>query len=138
MNPTSIALLGYIALMMVLIFLLTSQRGILTLSGKRAANSFLPTGDDVSDFSKRLCRTHANCYETFPIVGGILLFSLATNNTAITDPLAYILLAARILQSVTHLASTSVFAVYLRFTFFIAQLSIVTIWLVSLLGMVSL
>ena len=134
MNPTAMAFLGYISLMLVLLFTLAGYRAALTLSGKRAANSFSPTGEDVSEISKRLCRAHANCYEAFPMVGGILLFALATNNTAITDPLAIILIVARLLQSVTHLASTSVFAVYLRFTFFVVQLAIIIYWILLFFG----
>ena len=137
MNHTEVALLGYISLMLVLIFTLASYRSALTLSGKRSANSFSPTGDDVSELSKRLCRAHANCYEAFPMVGGILLFALATNNTAITDPLAMILIGARVLQSFTHLASTSVLAVYLRFAFFVVQLAIVIYWMLLFFGHLS-
>ncbi len=129
MNPTSIALLSYIGYIIILIVILTSYRGLLTLSGQRAANSFSPTGEDVSDFSKRLCRVHANSYESFPFVGGILLFALATNSTFITDPLAMLLIGARVLQGLVHLASTSVLAVYLRFTFFLVQIGIVAKWL---------
>ena len=82
MNPTTIAFLGYIALMLVLLVTLASYRAYFTLSGKRAANKFSPSGEEVSNFAVRLCRAHANCYETFPIVGGILLFAIATSNTA--------------------------------------------------------
>jgi hypothetical protein len=134
MNPTEIALLGYISLMIVLLFAIGGYRAALSLTGKRAANSFSPAGDDVSDMTKRLCRTHANCYEAFPVIGGILLFALATNNTVITDPLAMLLIGFRVLQSVTHLASTSVFAVYLRFTFFVIQLGIVIYWILLFFG----
>ena len=134
MNPTSTAFLGYLLLMLVLIILITSYRSILTLSGKRAANSFKTTGDDISEFSARLCRAHANCYENFPLIGGILLFALASGQTAITDGLALTLLAARVLQSLTHLISTSVIAVFARFGFYLVQLVIVALWLYKFLS----
>ncbi|MBK6727059.1 MAG: hypothetical protein IPG63_07325 [Xanthomonadales bacterium] len=48
--------------------------------------------------------------------------------TALTDPLAYLLLAARITQSTIHLASTSAAAVTLRFCAFAVQLGVATWW----------
>ncbi|PCJ48465.1 MAG: hypothetical protein COA74_08715 [Gammaproteobacteria bacterium] len=136
MDQTSMALLGYIAVMLMLLVSLATYRSILTLSGSHAANSFSTTGEEVSLFCKRLCRAHANCYESFPIVGGMLLFSIATNNTAITDPLAMYVLGGRLLQTLVHLSSTSILAVYARFGFFLVQLSIVAYWMLLLIGVV--
>ena len=87
-------------------------------------HSFDPSGADVSPFSNRLCRAHANCYESFPILGGLLLLAIATDNTAITDGLAYYLIGARVLQSASHLSSPGNFAVNARFAFFLAQFGI--------------
>lgn len=85
--------------------------------GCKKANSFNPDGSDVSNFSNRLCRAHANCYEGFPIFGGLLLLAIASDTMAITNGLAYILIGARLGQSFIHLASTSVVAVFVRFGF---------------------
>ena len=85
----------------------------------------------MSPFSNRLCRAHANCYESFPILGGLLLLAIATNNTAITDGLAYYLIGARILQSSTQLASASNAAVQIRFVFFVVQIGIAIWWVVQ-------
>jgi uncharacterized MAPEG superfamily protein len=85
----------------------------------------------VSPFTNRLCRAHANCYESFPILGGLLLLAIATDNTAITDGLAYYLVAARVLQSATQLVSSSNMAVQLRFAFFVAQLGIALWWILE-------
>ncbi|HBS36295.1 MAG TPA: MAPEG family protein, partial [Parvularcula sp.] len=63
--------------------------------------------DDVEGFGRRLTRAHANCYENLPLAGAVLLYAIATNQTAVTDPLAMIFLGARLAQSLTHLASTS-------------------------------
>lgn len=131
---THIALLGYIAWFTTLLLVLGSYRSGLTLSGKRRANQFSPTGEDVSAFSQRLCRAHANCYEAFPIIGGLLIYAIASNMTAITDPLAIWVLAGRVGQSLVHLASTSVPAVFLRFGLFILQIGICIYWLVRLFG----
>lgn len=133
MTASGLAVLGYIAWMLVLLLILAALRTSLTLSGQRAANSFRPDGADVSEFSARLCRAHANCYEHFPIFCGLLLLALATNRPHITDPLALVMLAARIGQSVTHLISTSVMAVQVRFFFFIVQFVIAVYWVFALL-----
>lgn len=132
MTPTATALLGYLLWMTLILLSLGGFRGVLTLTGKRAANSFDPSGIDVSPFSGRLCRVHANCYESFPIVGGVMLFALATGATSVTDPLAYVVLGARVGQSVVHLASTSVPAVLLRFALFVVQIAIALLWLLQL------
>ncbi len=134
MNPTSTAFLGYLLLMLALIIVITTYRSVLTLSGKHAANNFKTTGDDISEFSARLCRAHANCYENFPLFGGILLFALASGQTAITDGLALTLLGARVLQSLTHIISTSVVAVFARFGFYLVQLVIIALWLYKFLS----
>ena len=131
MNASVIALVIYVSWMILLLGMLGSLRAGLTLTGKRAANSFCPDGSDVSSFSARLCRTHANCYESFPIIGGLLLLAIATSSTGITDGLAYYLIAARILQSAVHLISTSIVAVQIRFAFFLVQIGIAVYWVLE-------
>jgi len=131
MPHTGHALLGYIGWMMILLGMMAVQRTWLTLRGERAANAFSPTGEDVSPFARRLCRAHANCYEFFPLVGGIWLLALITGFWRVTEPLALWVLAARVAQSVTHLISTSVPAVQLRFAFFLWQYLAIAWWLIS-------
>lgn len=133
MTASGLAVLGYVAWMLGLLLILACLRSYLTLSGARAANSFRPDGADVSPFSERLCRAHANCYESFPIIGGLLLLALATRRTHITDPLALWVLLARIGQSTTHLISTSALAVQVRFFFFLVQFGIAAWWVIALL-----
>ena len=129
MSATVVALLGYIGVMLVLLLILAGLRVGLTVMGKAPASGFAPGGDDVSPFSTRLCRAHANSYEFFPIVGGLLLYGLATGQSSITNGLAIFLLGARVLQSITHLASSSAMAVRLRFAFFLVQFLIAGYWL---------
>lgn len=130
------ALIAYISWMLIILVTLGLYRSYLTLIGKHAANKFNPDGSDVSAFSGRLCRAHANCYEFFPIAGGLLLAALATKHTAITDPLATYFLAARILQSVVHITSTSIIAVYARFAFFLVQIGICIIWIMGFVSLI--
>lgn len=137
MNLTAFALIGYITWTLLIVIVLVSHRATLTLTGKRAANSFKTDGTDVSEFSARLCRAHANCYESFPFVGGLLLLALATNQTGITNSLAVVVLLCRIAQSTTHAVSTSVWGVQIRFGFFMAQVAICLYWVIGFIRHLS-
>ncbi len=131
MTATALALLGFVAWTLLLMLLMESMRSWLVLSGRKRSDSFLIDGSDVSPFAQRLARAHANCYESFPIIGGLLLLALATRNTTITDPLALWMLAARVAQSITHLLSASALAVQIRFACFAVQLLIAVWWVIG-------
>ena len=137
-SPTAVALLGLAAWMLVLLFVMVNQRGLLVLTGKMRVNAFAPDGSNTPEgFGRRLVRAHANCVENLPLLFAVLLYALATGNTAITDGLAVLLLAARVFQSVMHLISTSPIFVWLRFAGFMVQLMIVAWWLLRLAGLVT-
>lgn len=106
----------------------------LALGGRKKPNSFAPDGADVSPFAHRLARAHANCYESFPFIGGLMLLALASGHADVTAPLALIALGARIVQSTVHLISTSVVAVQVRFLFFLVQFGIGIYWALVLYG----
>lgn len=137
MTDTEFALLGYIVLMLIELAMLGGLRGALALSGKRAPNSFRPAGDDLSPFGQRLTRVHANAYESFPLFGGLLLFAIATGHTDVTEGLALWCLGARVLQAITHLASTSPGAVQVRFGFFVVQVVIWIVWIAGFIRVLS-
>lgn len=82
---------------------------------------------------QRLARAHANCIEGLPLFGGLLLVAIATDRTAITDPLAYLFLGSRVFQSVVHLVSLSPAAVTTRFAAFAVQMAIGLHWALNLL-----
>ena len=128
MQSTALALTLYIGWTLALLLTMETIRAILVLTKQVASNDFTPDNAKLSPFMQRLARAHANCLEGFPIFGGLMLVALLTDSTAITDPLAYWLLAARITQSSVHLASTSVLAVNARFTAFAAQMAIAVYW----------
>ena len=132
MSPSALALVGYVAWTILLAIWIVSYRTGLFLTGKHAANGFDPSGADVSEFSARLCRAHANCYENLPVFGGLVLLAIATGNASITDPLARWALVARVAQSTVHLISTSELAVTLRVTFYSVQLGIMVYWVYQL------
>ena len=127
---STLALYGFCVVYLCLILVIVGQRTVLTITGKRKANEFPPTGDGSSALTCRLLRAHANMYEAFPL-WGLLLLAIATDQTAVTDGLALYCLGARIAQVTAHLVSTSELAVKIRFVFFLTQLAIFGYWLVG-------
>ncbi len=132
MTATATALLGFTAWTLILVVLLGGLRVSLVLGGEKEANGFSPGGDDLTGFGRRLTRAHANCYENLPLAGAVLLYAVATNQTAITDGLAMAFLGARLAQSVIHMISTSRMAVRIRLLFFLIQVGILFFWILAL------
>jgi uncharacterized MAPEG superfamily protein len=104
----------------------------LLASRKTGSMAFDPNGFDLQGYGRRLTRAIANCQENIPIYIGVLLFAMATDNTAITNTTASWLLYARIAQSVTHLLSTSSPMILLRFFFFLIQFLLIVCWVVQM------
>jgi len=132
MNPTLTALTGFVAWSLLLLVLMEVIRSKLVLAKAIPANRFNPDNSNLSPFMQRLARAHANCVEGLPIFGGLMLIAEVAGKSALTDPLAYVFLAARILQSVIHLSSLSALAVTLRFSAFAVQMAIGVYWAVRL------
>lgn len=132
-SPSSIALTGFITWALLLLVLMEAIRAQLVLRGKVAANRFTPDNAGLSPFMQRLARAHANCVESLPIFGGLLVVAIVTDRSSVTDPLAYPFLISRIFQSLVHLASLSPIAVTVRFTAFAVQLAIGLYWAFKLL-----
>lgn len=133
-TPTALALTGFIAWTLALLVLMELIRAKLVLTKEVPANGFVPDNANLSPFMQRLARAHANGLEGLPIFGGLMLVALVTERTAVTDPLALVLLGARIVQSLIHLASVSAAAVTLRFAAFAVQLAIGIVWAAGLLA----
>lgn len=133
-HATTIALTGFIAWTLALLVLMELLRTRLVLRRQVAPNGFQPDNANLSPFMQRLARAHANCVEGLPIFGGLMLVALVSDAASVTDPLAYAMLAARIVQSLIHLASLSPAAVSARFTAFAVQMAIAVVWSVQLLA----
>ncbi len=134
MSNTQCALLGLASWQVIVLLLLAGFRIYVAATQKKAANTFAPDGSDVPGFGQRLVRVHANCYENIPLYLALLLFAIVSQQTAVTDSGALILLGARIGQSVAHMISTSLPAVMLRFTLFVVQVLTVICWLYRFLA----
>jgi uncharacterized MAPEG superfamily protein len=133
MTPTLVALTGFITWALLLLILMETLRSKLVVTKAIASNAFVPDNANLSPFMQRLARAHANCLEGLPIFGGLMLVAVVSGRSAVTDPLAYLFLAARVLQSSVHLASLSVLAVNVRFGFFVVQMGLGAYWAVRLL-----
>ena len=134
MSATAIALAGFAAWFLLLTFVLANYRSFLVLSGRRAANSFRVDGTDVPGLGQRLTRARDNVYENLPVFAALALAASMTGRLDVTNPLAPMVLYARMGQTLTHVASTSVPAIFLRFAFYLVQLAIWAWWAVRLLG----
>jgi uncharacterized MAPEG superfamily protein len=132
MSPSALALVGYAAWTLLLAIAIVLFRTVITAKKERRANEFAPSGDDVSPFSGRLCRAHANCCENLPVFAALILTALVIDDAAITDPLAGWVVGARVSQSLVHLISISEMAVILRATLFMVQLGIEVYWVLRL------
>jgi uncharacterized MAPEG superfamily protein len=128
MSQSALTLTALIAWALALLILMEALRSKLVVTKRIRANEFQPDNSNLSPFMQRLARAHANCIEGLPIFGGLLVVALLTGRTAITDPLAPVLLGARIAQSTIHLASLSVLAVNLRFAAFVVQMAVAASW----------
>lgn len=133
MTTSALVLILFIAWTIALVIVMEVVRTWLALSGKMRANAFTPDNANISPFMQRLSRAHANCLENFPVIGGLLLSAIVSGNTGVTDPLAWVVLGARIVQSSIHVASLSVMAVNLRFTAYAVQIGIAIYWVIGLL-----
>lgn len=133
MSPTLMALLGFLAWTLLLLVWMEAIRSWLVLTRAVPANGFQPDNANLAPFMQRLARAHANCLEGLPLFGGLLLVAVVAGKAAVTDPLAYVFLAARVLQSLIHLASLSSLAVTLRFSAFAVQMGLGAYWVAGLL-----
>ena len=133
-DATTITLFSLILLPLMLLVAIGTHRSLVTFTTDKAANSFGPTGEDVSTFAVRLARVHANCYEFLPLAFAALLYAVATDNTHVTNGLAFYFLAARFGQATVHLLSTSNLAVTVRFSLFLVQVVILGYWSLTFLG----
>lgn len=133
-SPTVVAFTSFVVWTLALLVLMEAVRSKMVIAKEIPANGFTPDNANLSPFMRRLGRAHANCLEGLPIFGGLMLIALVTGRSSITDPLAFVLLAARVAQSGIHLCSVSPTAVTLRFCAFTVQMGIAIYWSVRLLA----
>ncbi len=108
----------------VLAFTVGIHRWSRILTGKAAIHEFPAHAPAGPDWYRRATRAHLNCVENLPVYGAIVVTatSIGAAGRAL-DALAVTVLAARIVQTVVHIAFTeSRRSVSVRFSFFSIQL----------------
>ena len=133
MNKSALVLTLFISWTLFLLILMEALRSYRVVTGRSRSNEFRPDNSNLSPFMQRLARAHANCVESLPVFGGLLVVALVTGRAEVTDALAPWLLGARVVQSCIHLASLAVIAVNARFTAFAVQMAIGVYWCWALL-----
>lgn len=100
------------------------------LTGRVKIQEFRADHVEGEDWYKRAMRAHANCVENLVVYGAIVVVMVATGvSSATIDMLAIVLLVARILQTITHVAFKQTAGVSsVRFAFFLAQ-AVCMLWM---------
>jgi uncharacterized MAPEG superfamily protein len=125
MSASVVCLFGLIIWPVALLFVLLGARTPAFLGGQLV---FDQQGADLGGMAQRITRAQANSLEWLTIPAALLVYSIATGQTAITDGLAMVVLGARFIQSITHVMSVSMPAVGIRATLFTVQIVIWLIW----------
>jgi uncharacterized MAPEG superfamily protein len=125
MLPSQWALLGFALWTLVLLVSCIGVPRLTAIYKKQARpNSFNPAVPHGSERYQRSMRAHLNCVENLPIFAALVLLGGAVAIPGSLFQLAAVtVLPARLLQSVTHIASGRNRAVLLRFLFFCVQLA---------------
>ena len=131
--PHSItALVAYALWAIALVMAVAACRTLMVLNGKTRLNGFTSGVPHGGDAYWRLNRAHLNTAENLPVFAAIVLAGWVVGmETATFNRLAVIIVVARVIQSLIHIASGSVTAVSLRFTALAVQL-VCEIWMAVL------
>lgn len=125
------ATMAYAAWMLTLTLALVSTRGFDMLTHGARINAFPAGVPHGGDRYWRLNRAHANTAENVGLVGAVLLGTLATGLAGVdVIVLPWVIVGARLVQSLAHVASGSEAAVTVRFSAFAVQLASLG-WLVA-------
>lgn len=134
-SPTLLSLLGFAAWTLALVSMVVVYRTLVVLAGRKEANAW-PRGEkrDEPGWVTRASHAHLNCLETLPVFAAVVIVAVAMSGLRAIDPLAPWILAARVCQSLAHLAGTGPWHVKIRFTFFLAQI-VLLIWAMVILAL---
>jgi len=116
-------LLGFAGWTICLVLSVAAFRAGQVLTGKKQANEFPAGVPHGGDLYWRLNRAHLNCTENLPVFGAVIAAGTFAGVTwPLFGTLCQVYLAARITQSLIHIASGSVIAVNTRFAAFVVQI----------------
>ena len=131
-EPYIVMILGYVLWFYVLLLGLVYVRFQAVKSGLSVLK-FTPTGSEGPPFMNRVCRAHGNMVENFGPLALIVLAAYITGQTADLNGLAYLFLALRMAQSITHWISGTPVMMGVRGIFFFGQVGIQVYWIFALL-----
>jgi uncharacterized MAPEG superfamily protein len=116
------ALLLFAAWTLILMFIYVNYRVLLTMTGKKPANSW-PRGvpNDDPPFISRVQNAHLNAVENLPVFVAIVVGAYALEKVAVVDAVGAYVLYLRLAQSTIHMISISAAAVFVRAIFFTLQ-----------------
>ncbi len=138
MTTSLTALAAYIAWTLLLAGSIIVYRSTMVMSKQRTANAWT-RGNDIQDpaWVKRVVDSFSNCLETGPLFFAMILLAHVSGQGSVTDGLAMWYVGARVVQSVSHIISTSHQMVFLvRFPAFMAQVVLLVWWLLQLTGLI--
>jgi uncharacterized MAPEG superfamily protein len=124
MNVPVLVLLGFAAWTLLTLFASVGvYRWSRILTGRASIAEWQPDLPQGSDWYQRAMRAHMNCVENLPVYAAIVVALMATGlQSPVIDRLAITMLAARIGQSVVHIALPPTnAATSLRFALFFIQ-----------------
>lgn len=100
------------------------------VTGRAEIKDFRADEPQGSDWYRRAMRAHANCLENLPLYTAVVVVIVVTGvRSATLDRLAVALLAARVCQTIVHVALPPTnFATGLRFILFFTQL-VCMVWM---------
>ncbi len=138
MSSAICALLGFTGLTILLAFGYVSYRIGLVLTFKAAANAWTREAETWKDpaIVTRLHHAHLNCVENLPLFAAVVLAAFATQQIAVIDELAMVYLGLRLAQSALHVISTAPAFVFIRANLWIAQMALLSYWVLKLCGKV--
>jgi len=115
------AVVGFALWTLLLVFISVNWRVVEVLRGKGINSWGRNDGIPVPAIVMRMQHAHLNCLENLPIFAVIVFAAAFMGKSTVVDSLACYVLAARIAQSLVHLIGTSQGLVFIRATFYVAQ-----------------
>ena len=125
MNIPVLVLLGFAMWTLVILSVgVGGYRWALILSGRASVAGWRADAPQGADWYQRVMRAHMNCVENLPVYGAIVVaLTVAGLRSPLIDGLSETMLAARIGQTLVHVALRQTNAVVsVRFTLFSIQL----------------
>ncbi len=130
--PSVIALIFYALWAIALVLMVGADRTLQVVRGQTKLDAFTPGSPHGSPSYWRINRAHLNTVENLPIFAAIVLSGwVVGQETLMFGRLATIVVAARIVQSLIHIASGRTLAIAFRFTAFAVQL-VCEVWMAGL------